>query len=104
MRELIVLGGPNGAGKTTAAETLMPRALAIAEFVNADEIARGLSRFNPDGAAFAAGRLMLERMRMLASGTGDFAIETTSAPGEKYHSRGVAFTPKDGGKIVVRRR
>jgi cytochrome P450 len=34
----------------------------------------------------------------------DFTIETTTAPGEKHHSRGVAFTPKDGGKIVVHRR
>jgi cytochrome P450 family 138 len=34
----------------------------------------------------------------------DFTIETTTAPGEKWHSRGVAFTPKDGGKIVVHRR
>jgi cytochrome P450 len=33
-----------------------------------------------------------------------FTIETTTAPGEKWHSRGVAFTPKDGGKIVVHRR
>jgi hypothetical protein len=34
----------------------------------------------------------------------NFIIETTNAPGEKLHSRGVAYTPKDGGKIVVRRR
>ena len=33
-----------------------------------------------------------------------FTIEPTDAPGEKLHSRGVAYTPKDGGKIVVRRR
>jgi cytochrome P450 family 138 len=33
-----------------------------------------------------------------------FTIETTTAPAEKWHSRGVAFTPKDGGKIVVHRR
>jgi cytochrome P450 len=33
-----------------------------------------------------------------------FTIETTTAPGEKYHSRGVAYTPRDGGKIVVHRR
>jgi cytochrome P450 len=33
-----------------------------------------------------------------------FTIETTTAPGEKWHSRGVAFTPKDGGRIVVHRR
>jgi predicted ABC-type ATPase len=75
--ELIILGGPNGAGKTTAAQIVVPRKLGIAEFVNADEIARGLSPFNPEGAAFAAGRLMLQRMRSLASGDRDFAIETT---------------------------
>lgn len=33
-----------------------------------------------------------------------FTIETNTTPGEKWHSRGVAFTPKDGGQIVVRRR
>ncbi|MGO9067996.1 cytochrome P450, partial [Mycobacterium sp.] len=33
-----------------------------------------------------------------------FTIETTTTPGENWHSRGVAFTPKDGGKIVVHRR
>jgi cytochrome P450 family 138 len=33
-----------------------------------------------------------------------FTIDTTTAAGEKYHSRGVAYTPKDGGKIVVHRR
>lgn len=31
-------------------------------------------------------------------------IEPTSAPGEKFHSRGVAFTPKKGGRITVRPR
>ncbi|WP_046318287.1 cytochrome P450 [Mycobacterium sp. UM_Kg1] len=31
-------------------------------------------------------------------------IEPTTAPGEKFHSRGVAFTPKNGGRITVRRR
>ncbi|ORV10762.1 cytochrome P450 [Mycobacterium celatum] len=33
-----------------------------------------------------------------------FTIQTTTTPGEKWHSRGVAFTPKDGGRIVVHRR
>ncbi|MGV9861110.1 cytochrome P450 [Rhodococcus koreensis] len=33
-----------------------------------------------------------------------FDIETTTAPDEKWHSRGVAFTPKNGGRIVVHRR
>jgi hypothetical protein len=33
-----------------------------------------------------------------------FTIEATDAPDERIHARGVAYTPKDGGKIVVRRR
>ncbi|UXA17923.1 cytochrome P450 [Mycobacterium sp. SMC-4] len=33
-----------------------------------------------------------------------FTIETTTAPGEKAHSRGVAYTPADGGRVVVHRR
>jgi predicted ABC-type ATPase len=79
VRELIVIGGPNGAGKTTVAQVLVPQKLGIAEFINADEIARGLSPFNPNGAALAAGRLMLQRMRSLADQGQSFAIETTCA-------------------------
>jgi predicted ABC-type ATPase len=38
----------------------------VTEFVNADDIARGLSAFNSECAALAAGRVMLERLRELA--------------------------------------
>jgi predicted ABC-type ATPase len=79
MKELIVIGGPNGAGKTTAAADLLPRYLHLSEFVNADEIARGLSPFNPDGAAVAAGRIMLDRIRSLIETGNSFALETTCA-------------------------
>jgi len=79
VRDVIMLGGPNGAGKTTAAASLLPGALGIHEFVNADEIARGLSPFNPEGAAVAAGRLMIERIRALAQTGVSFAFETTCA-------------------------
>ena len=54
MDDIVILGGPNGAGKTTAAQVMLPKQLDIREFVNADEIARGLSPFNPGGAALAA--------------------------------------------------
>jgi predicted ABC-type ATPase len=74
-----MLGGPNGAGKTTAAVSLLPGALGTREFVNADEIARGLSPFNPEGTAVAAGRLMIERIRDLARAGESFAFETTCA-------------------------
>jgi hypothetical protein len=33
-----------------------------------------------------------------------FTIDTTTAPAEAVHSRGVAYTPKDGGRVVMRRR
>ena len=33
-----------------------------------------------------------------------FEIEPTATAGEKWHARGVAFTPKKGGRIVVRPR
>ena len=79
MKEVIVIGGPNGAGKTTAAADLLPLHLHISEFVNADEIARGLSPFNPDGTAVAAGRLMLDRIRYLIEANKSFSFETTCA-------------------------
>ncbi|MGV0687869.1 cytochrome P450 [Mycolicibacterium thermoresistibile] len=33
-----------------------------------------------------------------------FTLETTTAPDEKVHSRGVAYTPKDGGRVTLHRR
>ena len=78
-RRVIVVAGPNGAGKSTAAPYLLRDALEVAEFVNADTIASGLSAFNPESVAFTAGRIMLERMRQLAASGADFAFETTLA-------------------------
>jgi predicted ABC-type ATPase len=77
MKDVVILGGPNGAGKTTAAARLLPTELRIVEFVNADEIARGLSPFNPEGSAIIAGRVMIERMRALMREERSFAFETT---------------------------
>jgi predicted ABC-type ATPase len=79
MSNLYIIAGPNGAGKTTAAMTVLPEALHVKEFVNADEIARGLSPFNPAGMAIEAGKIMLKRIRQLAESREDFSIETTLA-------------------------
>ncbi len=79
MKDIIVIGGPNGAGKTTSAAVVLPENLGLLEFVNADNIAAGLSPFNPEGAAIAAGRVMLHRMRALAGAGTPFAFETTCA-------------------------
>jgi len=74
---LYIIAGPNGAGKTTASYTLLPEVLNCREFVNADEIARGLSPFNPESVAFEAGRIMLQRIQQLARERKTFAFETT---------------------------
>ncbi len=79
MKTLYLLAGCNGAGKTTAAYALLPDLLGCREFVNADEIARGLSPFQPEKVSVQAGRLMLGRLHeLLAAGEG-FALETTLA-------------------------
>ncbi len=79
MKRLFIISGCNGAGKTTASYTILPELLECEEFVNADEIAKGLSPFNPESEAIQAGRLMLERISKLISKGQDFAFETTLA-------------------------
>ena len=76
---LYIIAGPNGAGKTTASFNLLPNILHCPNFVNADEIARGLSPFAPEAVAFQAGRIMLARIEELLPQKVDFAIETTLA-------------------------
>ena len=77
--ELVVLAGPNGAGKSTLAPWLLRDGWGIRDFVNADEIARGLSGFHPESVALQAGRLMWERLEELAASRQSFAFETTLA-------------------------
>lgn len=64
-KQLYIIAGCNGAGKTTASYTVLPEILNCREFVNADEIAHGLSPFNPGNVAIEAGRLMLQRIEEL---------------------------------------
>lgn len=52
------------------------------------------------GAAFAN----MEMDVVLRTVLRHVTIQTTDAPGEKWHNRGVAFTPKKGGRVVVHRR
>ncbi len=76
-KKLYIIAGCNGAGKTTASFTVLPEMLNCQEFVNADEIARGLSPFNAEGVAIQAGRLMIERIVYLLKEGVTFAFETT---------------------------
>lgn len=76
-KKLYIIAGCNGAGKTTASFTILPEILDCKEFVNADEIAKGLSPFQPEKVSFEAGRIMLKRINELLSENENFAFETT---------------------------
>ena len=58
-----VIAGPNGAGKTTFAMRYLPRVAKVAEFVNADAIARGLSPLNEQSVQVEAGRIFLRQIQ-----------------------------------------
>lgn len=64
-KNIYIISGCNGAGKTTASYTILPEILDCKEFVNADNIAFGLSPFQPEKVAFEAGRIILERIAVL---------------------------------------
>ena len=77
MPTLIIIAGPNGAGKTTFAREYLAADERRFEFVNADEIARGLQ--GNAGSDVLAARMMLRRVSALVEAGTDFVIETTLA-------------------------
>lgn len=78
-KNLYIISGCNGVGKTTASFSILPSLLNCKEFVNADEIAKGISPFNPESAAIEAGRIMIDRISELIKKGNTFAFETTLA-------------------------
>ncbi len=76
-KHLYIIAGCNGAGKTMASFTILPEIIDCKEFVNADEIAKGLSPFRPEKVAIEAGRIMLNRINELLNNNENFAFETT---------------------------
>ena len=79
MPRLYIISGCNGAGKTTASYTMLPEMLECSEFVNSDELAKGLSPFQPEKASIQASRYMITKIRYLLKRQRDFGIETTLA-------------------------
>jgi predicted ABC-type ATPase len=73
----IIIAGPNGAGKTTFAKKYLPNVAGLVHFINADLIASGISPFQPELAAVAAGRLVLRELDRLTEERAEFAFETT---------------------------
>lgn len=96
--KLYIIAGCNGAGKTTASMTVLPEVLDCREFVNADEIAKGLSPFKPEEVAIEAGKIMLRRINRLLDARCSFAIETTLAT-RSYKS--LVEKAKDAGYTVI---
>ena len=99
MKQLYIIAGCNGAGKTTASYTVLPEILECREFVNADEIAKGLSPFNPASVAIEAGKLMLKRMNELLIAGADFSMETTLAT--RTYTRLVSSAQRMGYRVSL---
>src|SRR6267378_4217309 len=77
--QIVIIAGPNGVGKSALAPVLLRDTFSLLEFVNADTISAGLSAFNAEAVALDAGRVMLTRLRELASHKQSFAFESTLA-------------------------
>lgn len=76
-KKMYIIAGCNGAGKTTASFTILPEFMQCDEYINADEIARGLSPFHPERVPVEAGKLMISRITELMRKGVTFAVETT---------------------------
>lgn len=99
MGKLFIISGCNGSGKTTASYTILPDMLDCKEFVNADEIARGLSPFKPESVSIQAGKIMLERIQNLIANGTDFALETTLAT--RTHANVIKYAQENGYKVTL---
>ena len=97
--KLYIIAGCNGAGKTTASFTILPEVLNCKEFINADEIAKGLSPFQPESVAMQAGRIMLARMDELLQKGEIFAFETTLAT--KSYKQKIEWAQANGYEVTL---
>lgn len=98
-KQLYVIAGCNGAGKTTASFTILPEIIQCKEFVNADEIAKGLSPFQPEKVAIEAGRIMLNRINELLSQNQNFAFETTLS--SKSYKNKILLAKNNGYTVTL---
>ena len=98
-KNLYIISGCNGAGKTTASYSVLPKLLDCKQFVNADEIAKGLSPFCPESVAIQAGKLMLLRIDELLASDETFSIETTLAT--RSYSELVKRAQEKGYKVTL---
>jgi predicted ABC-type ATPase len=72
-----LIAGPDGVGKTTYARAHLATAAGTVDFVNLDEIARGLSPLAPERGRVASGRIAIARLREFFAARTTCATETT---------------------------
>ena len=74
---IYLIAGCNGAGKTTFAREFLPKEVKCRRFLNADELARGLSPLKPSAGAIRAARLLLTQVDECLRRRETFALEST---------------------------
>jgi predicted ABC-type ATPase len=74
---IYLIAGCNGAGKTTFAKEFLPKEVKCLRFLNADEIARGLSPLDPSAGAVKAARLLLREVHETIRDGKTFGLEST---------------------------
>ena len=98
-KNLYIIAGCNGAGKTTASFTILPEIFDCKEFVNADEIAKGLSPFQPEKVTVESGRIMISRINDLLKEGMSFAFETTLA--SKSYKNKIELAKSKGYSVTL---
>jgi len=74
---IYLIAGCNGAGKTTFAKEFLPKEVKCLRFLNADEMARGLSPLDPSAGAVKAARLLLSEVHEAIRRGETFGLEST---------------------------
>lgn len=99
MKQLLIIAGPNGAGKSTFALSALKQFFGIEDFVNADEIAKGLAPLKPESASLEAGKIMLKKINELIEKGENFSVETTLSG--RIYSRLIKKAKKKGYKVSL---
>lgn len=94
-----IIAGPNGAGKTTFALQYLPKIVDCQNFINADEIARGISPLNIEGGLLQASKIFLQTLSRKLKSHETFAFETTLS-GRSYLPQ-IQQWQRDGWRVVL---
>lgn len=94
-----IVAGPNGAGKTTFALQYLPRIVSCDNFINADEIAKGVSPLNFEAGLLQASKIFLQTLKQKLKIKETFAFETTLA-GRSYLTQ-IPEWQQAGWKVIL---